>query len=158
MSFKPVSKAKLMKIDPNATKHIEELPKPTEPDICEKMVFAYLLTQNPCFSSVTTRFRPKQNLETSTKRRHKFCSKMPENRSNLDPEIHLKSLRIRLRAPRCPFCCSLSPPACPQAARIVRSLEILGLPDRHLNCLQKWKTFIKRATSTYWRTTFQLNE
>ena len=52
-------------------------------------------------------------------KKHKFCSKVPEKLSKWGPEINLKSIKIRLWIPGCPFCCSYGLPGLPQGAKVV---------------------------------------
>jgi len=99
------------------------------------LVFAHPLTPNPCFPSST---RPDSSQKIIKKepgkkhgKNHQCCSKVPEKLSKWDPEIHIKSMRIRLWIPECPFYCSYSLPGLPKGAKVGfqgAKMEPLSLP------------------------------
>ena len=132
-----ISKApKVMKTQPKATKKHEKWHwNQHNPDICDKLVFAHPLTPNPCFPSST---RPDSSQKIIKKepgkkhgKNHLCCSKVPEKLSKWGPEIHIKSMRIRLWIPGCPFYCSYSLPGLPQCAKVGfqgAKMEPLSLP------------------------------
>ena len=56
-----------------------------------------------------------KELEKNIKKKHQCCSKVPEKLAKWGPEIDLKSIKIKLWIPGCPFCC----PRLPQGAKVV---------------------------------------
>ena len=86
-----------------------------------------LVFQAP-YDQILTRKSKKKELEKNIKKKHQCCSKVPEKLAKWGPEIDLKSIKIKLWIPGCPFCC----PRLPQGAKVVpqgAKMEPPGLPN-----------------------------
>ena len=121
------------------------------PDICDKLVFAHPLTPNACFPSSIRPDSYQKVIKKEPGKKHE--TKTPvllqstRKAIKMVPEIHIKSMRIRLWIPGCPFCCSYGLPGLPQGAKVVpqgAKMEPPSLPTDSFGH-QKWPHPLRKS-------------
>lgn len=139
LNFKLVSKEpQVIKLGPKATKKHQRITlKSTETLHLRKVGFCTILHQRLVFQSPHDQIQTRKTFNKKngniTAKDINFAPNCWKSFSEWNPQIHPKSLKIRLRTPRCYFCCSFGLPGCPQAANIAPQgpkAAASGLPNR----------------------------